>query len=484
MSRNTRRRNNMQATFKDYLVPIIGWVFILILIWSMIGGGNSETPTDTTGENRTPIEISFGDTTTEASIEYPGNVRETITGAAELFKGEMVVVKEGNVLLSTPEGNSINLNKIAEFKYLEDGSYALFSSDAWLTLTSDASISLPYANVSSPAGSIIALTQNEAASTVYVVSGSAKVTNLAGVSTLIVTGQKVSVARQDSRSEDVDLASEKTTIDSYFKGSDWFIENNGHVLLTQAIEKTTENPEETTNTDTTEESWSAGKYVSFDNLSDEMNTNKKSLNITGTVTSDIVGSITINNSQASISTATNTFALNGLTLRNGVNDLVIKIYDTNKNVLEKTVYTVYTTGGTAASNSTTPAATTNSSGGTTYQVDATEFSFTEPSVSGKFSTTASEITIRGATTAKGISKVQVNGFTLSSFNGSTWRYHAFERFETLEAGTNQYRIDYFGEDGNVVYTDYFTIVKKAASPAAPQPATESKTISNEATISS
>jgi hypothetical protein len=58
--------------------------------------------------------------------------------------------------------------------------------------------------------------------------------------------------------------------------------------------------------------------------------------------------------------------------------------------------------------------------------------------------------------------VEVNGFKLASFNWSTWRYHAFERFETLEAGTNQYRVDYYGVDGNVVYTDYYTIVKKAA----------------------
>jgi len=36
-----------------------------------------------------------------------------------------------------------------------------------------------YANIEAPAGSILSLTQNEAGSTVYVLAGSAKVTNLA-----------------------------------------------------------------------------------------------------------------------------------------------------------------------------------------------------------------------------------------------------------------------------------------------------------------
>lgn len=70
------------------------------------------------------------------------------------------------------------------------------------------------------------------------------------------------------------------------------------------------------------------------------------------------------------------------------------------------------------------------------------------------------MTIRGYTNSDQVASVQVNGFTLSSFNGSTWRYHAFERFGTLNEGTNQYKVDYIGANGAVLYTDYFTIVKK------------------------
>lgn len=442
-----------------------------------MSGGSSTSETPQTGENQTPITVSFGEVDSSASIEYSGNTKEEITGDSELFKGEKVIVKEGSVVLKTPQWSTITLNKIAELKYLEDGNYALFSSDAWFDLKSDTKVSMLYANVEAPAGTIIALTQNEAASTAYVISGSAKVTNLSGVSTLIIAGQKVSISSQNSRKDDIDLSTEKSSIDSYFKGSDWFLENNGHILLQEGIKETT-TPE-----DSQEEtiSGSTGKFVSFDNLSDEMSTGKSSLDLTGNIESDNISSITINNKQVSISSDKKTFSLGGLGLGSGVNDIVVKIYDGNKDIVEKKVYTVYSTGnGTSSQATSSTPTTTNPKGVTTYEVDATEFAFTQPSVSGKFSTTSGEVTIRGKTTADGISRVEVNGFKLSSFNGSTWRYHAFERFETLEEGTNQYKVDYFGENGQVVYTDYFTIVKKTATAT---PSTEEKTISGEASIS-
>jgi len=40
------------------------------------------------------------------------------------------------------------------------------------------------------------------------------------------SGAKISISRLNASNEDLDIVSEKSTIDSYFKGSDWFIENN------------------------------------------------------------------------------------------------------------------------------------------------------------------------------------------------------------------------------------------------------------------
>lgn len=457
MARNRYRNNSLKATIKDYLVPIIGWVLIIILLYSFFSWDSSEVNVSNENENRTPTDISFSSIDTQATIVYPWDTKEDINDSYSLFKGESIIVKEGSVILDTPNWNNIHLNKIAELKLEEDGSYSLYSSDAWFTLSNDADISMSYANISAPAGSIIALTQNEANSTIYVLSGSAKVTNLAGVNTLLIRGQKISVSRQDAANKDADLAGEKSSIDSYFKGSDWFIANNGHTILEQET-----NSWEETQTGSTSQEGASGTFVSFNELRDEMSTDKSSLDISGTILSDEVWSVTINNAQVSIA-ADRSFSLSGLNLNGAVSDIVVKIYNTNRDILEKKVYTVYSSARISSTSTTTTSSPVTGQWVTTYEVDATKFGFTEPSDTGKFSTTLDEITIRWYTSAEGITQVQVNGFVLSSFNGSTWRYHAFKRFETLEEGTNQYRVDYFWENGNIVYTDYYTIVKKTAT---------------------
>lgn len=90
-----------------------------------------------------------------------------------------------------------------------DGSFEFYSSDAWFDIKSDTKIALQYASVESPANSILSLTQNEAGSTIYVLAGSAKVSNLSGVSTSLVKGQKVSVSRLNAANKDLDLSAEK-----------------------------------------------------------------------------------------------------------------------------------------------------------------------------------------------------------------------------------------------------------------------------------
>ena len=88
------------------------------------------------------------------------------------------MVTEGSVKLALPDQSILHLNKIGELKYNLDGSFELYSSDAWFDLQSDSKISMRYASIESPAKSVLSLTQNEAGSTVYVLAGSAKVSNL------------------------------------------------------------------------------------------------------------------------------------------------------------------------------------------------------------------------------------------------------------------------------------------------------------------
>lgn len=486
MSRN-RNRNAMQNTFKDYLVPIVGWVILLILLFSIFWwDDNQETTNTETSENTNPVTVSFSSEWTEAFIMYPGDERKEIQQWASLYKGESVIVKEWIVDLAFWNNNKISLNKVAELKYNEDASLSLYSSDAWISLAENTEVAMRYLNIEAPSWSVLSLTQNEASSTIYVLDWSAKVTNLGWASTSMISWEKLSVARQFAADGEADLSWDKWNIDSYFKSSDWFIENDGITVLNNAA-TTQEESDEIDETGTWSLQWEVGVFLSFDTIRDEWNVDSALLDITGTVLSESVELITINWKQAEIS-VDKTFLAPGINTNLSVNDIVIKIYDSNRAVLDKNVITLYNwnpTWTTATPTNTTPvtnanqtASSTNSQWVTTFGVDATDFGFTLPSASWEFSTTAWEITIRWITTAENISKVEVNGFELASFNGSTWRYHAFERFETLESGTNQYKVDYYGPDNTIVYTDYYTIVKRDAVVEAPVTTTQEDTSEN------
>jgi len=485
MSRH-RNRNNFQNTLKDYIVPIIWGVILLLLIFRVLGGGWNTEVAVVEKENQTPVSIEFKWENTQATIEYPWDVKQSIDENASLYKWENILVTDGIVKLTFPNSSTVSLNKVAKFSYNEDGSFALYSSDAWLNIQEQTAITMKYARVIAQAWSIISLTQNEAWSTIYVLSGSAKVENIWWASTSLITWQKVSISRQFAADSDLDLSGEKWNIDSYFKGSDWFIENEWHLVIQKTLD--------TSASSTGSVSWEQWAYVSFKNLQDEMNIDSSSINVTGNIVSQEVWIVTINGNTVDIAND-RSFVLTNLATPNKVNDLVIKVYNWERSILEKNVITVYSSASSSSNatsaqstplstNTATTSTSTNSQWVTTYEVDGTDFWFTQPSVTGKFSTTASEITIRGITTAQWISKVEVNGFKLASFNGSTWRYHAFERFETLEEWTNQYKVDYYGDNGTVVYTDYYTIVKKSASPSTtPVEQTEEEIISDEASPS-
>ena len=483
----SRNRNAVQNTFKDYLVPIIAWVILLLLLFSILWWDDTQKSTNTKiSENTNPVNISFSSEWTEAFIMYPGDERKEIQQWAALYKGESVIVKEWIVDLTFWNNNKISLNKIAELKYNEDASLSLYSSDAWITLAENTKVAMRYLNMEAPAWSVLSLTQNEASSTVYVLKWSAKVTNLGWTSTSMISWEKLSVARQFAADGEADLSWDKWNIDSYFKSSDWFIENDGITVLNNASTTDAE-ALEIDETGTWSLQWEVGVFLSFDTIKDEWNVDSASLDITGTVLSESVELITINGKQAEIS-VDKTFLASWINTNLNVNDIVIKIYDSDRAILDKKVITLYNwnpTWTTTTQTNTAPVinttrtnSNTNSQWVTTFWVDATDFGFTLPSSSWEFSTTAWEITIRGITTAENISKVKVNGFELASFNGSTWRYHAFERFETLESGTNQYKIDYYGPDNTIVYTDYYTIVKRDAVAESPAINTQVDTSEN------
>jgi len=65
----TRRRNPVTKNIKDYLVPIIGGILMLILLVSIFTGDS--TPTNNQSENQQGIGVMMDTSNTESFVIYP-----------------------------------------------------------------------------------------------------------------------------------------------------------------------------------------------------------------------------------------------------------------------------------------------------------------------------------------------------------------------------------------------------------------------------
>ena len=70
------------------------------------------------------------------------------------------------------------------------------------------------------------------------------------------------------------------------------------------------------------------------------------------------------------------------------------------------------------------------------------------------------ITIRWIVSNKDVVNILVNNYSLKSYNGSTWRYHAFINQNTLKEWANSYTIQYLDKNSRVIYKEYYSIYKE------------------------
>ncbi len=461
MSRR-HQQNNLQKVLKEYMVPLIALWFFIILIFAFFWW-SEETSLENTieNENRVGMDIQLATPSTEAYVVYPGENRQLIDESTLLYKGEKILVKEWSVSTSLASVGTIALSKLAEFSYEESGDFSTFSWESWIDSIGDMSVMMRYAHVQIGPDTHVSLSQNEVGSSVYLLSGFAEVKNLAGVSTLLAPGQKITISTLDASKEDIDLSIQREDIDEFFLSSNWFISNNGAQYL--------DNNDAETESDTpVVTQWNTLGLISFDNLIDESVVSAAQIDITGSYDPS-VAKILVNGVAAELNNETNAFVFSDVATSNRENDLIFKVYNLSDDLLSKTVYTLYYEWATATS-AWWAFSVTN------YAVDASNFTFTAPSSSNVYTTTEAFITIKWQVLDKNIASVSVNDYTLRSYNGSTWRYHASVDNNNFKTWTNVYVVKYFDASGTLVYQNNYTLVKKAPSGAAK----ETETISDEA----
>lgn len=446
---NNRKKNSLSKTFKDYLVPIVGFFLIILIVYSFFSGDSSNTDSSVT-ENRLGAELTLNGTNPEVYIIYTGENQEQITTSQEIFKGEKVIVKEGGAKIKTLNQIEISIDRLGEFKLNEDWSFALYSSNIWVNSPVSSIVNLRYASAKITENSIVSFTQNEVASTIYVLQGNAEVSNLLGNSTLIGKWQKITISRSDAN-EDIDLMSTKENLDSFFLASEWFIKNNGEVLL-QSNEEMASGTGETSTGSTTLVS-PGTSIISFLNVKDEDNVTTDSIALEGKINTDEVFIISANDISAEIDTEEKTFTIPAVSTREKENDIIIKVYNESREIIEKSVLTLYNAGSTTVE-ANTPFTVEN------YSLDATEFQFISPKQN-PYTTTEGVVMIEWRVPVWVVQKILVNGYQLQKFPqyGTYWSYFANQEFWNLKEWLNIYKVEYYDRNGSILHSNAFTIVK-------------------------
>lgn len=447
-----RRWNSILDNLKDYIVPIVWLILIIVLIYSFFGWWETEPSKNT--ENKIWLNVSLDSSTSKWKITFSAGKEKEVDVTSSLYKWDKLTIENWNMSI-WDDNLSIRLNKLWEIKYLEDASFKLFSWKAWINTQKAVKIWMKYANLSIQKNSHISLSQNEVSSTIYVISWVVEVSNLKWKSTVLSAKQRLEIGMLDASNEEIDLKTKIEALDDTFVKWDWFILNNwdNYMLETSTWklkwEKNSEKKSVSKNFST------ANNILIFDNLSDEVNVSSSSINIAWNYTDESISKIIVNWKLAKLNKDKKTFEFDKIDVSSKENNLVFKVYDDANDLLSKFVYTVYFDWGTSTNTNTWWWAFKVD----TFSVDWTQFTFTSPSSNPTFTTYENHVEIRWKVLAKWIDRVTVNDYLLKSFNWSTWRYHAMTSFDNLAEWTNRYEVKYY-TDWKLVYTNYYTIIKK------------------------
>lgn len=472
---NTRRNKKIVRSLKDYIAPIVGGLLLVFLLYSVFSWSDEATPTPGV---KTPITIDLNPENTEAYIEYSGGKKTKIeNGWADIYPGEKLSLSNaGSAKMTISPENTIHLNKLGSMLYESENTFSLYGADAFVKTSLPSIFHLRYMTVDVMGeNQVFNLTQNEVASTIYVLNGSVEVKNTAGVGIIVAKWEKLSILKNDANKKDVDLNGEKELIDDYIKTDEWYVLNAWDTYL---------NTVETTATGTISGTWTetltgsvalAGSVVAFDIL-DESDSDKEFIDISGKLLDTFAYKVEINGQTADVNSADRTFLAKGVKLTGRVNDIVYRVFDEGNKLLDKWVITVYYSKGISPTE--TPA---SLAGVENYSLSKSPLYTIISPKSNPYITTENNVRIEGAVPARTVEKIVINDFQLQKFPkyGTYWYYFANEEFGNLKEGLNIYKIQYFGADNKIIFENTFTIVKEApkavVTPVVETPTSEVQT---------
>ena len=452
MTRN--RHSDYSKNITDYIIPIVGVVLVLIIIYNFAFGGKSQKEIyNENVQTENGIDVSLDSETTEAYIVYPWDYKKKIDGTTDINIWEKIYVKQWAVKLRLKDSKWIlHLNERWELKFNGHNDFSLYSSDLWVDSNVPLKLQLKFLTINTTDKSVVSVTQNDVASTVYVLDGVVTAKNLALKEASIWKSQKLTLLRNEATKEDIDLAGKKELITDYIKTDDWFIKNKGLDYLNGENSWTGSTDDEESTT--VSSNWGLIEITSHD---DEWEVTENSIKIEWRVLSEMVAKIIVNGVSGDIDFEKQTFEVSGVSVPDTENDVVYKVYDDGQELLEKWVLTLYYERG----------ITNNGLDVENIPLSASPlYKFISPK-DNPYTTSKEVIMIEWSVPSRTIAKITVNGFILRKFPayGSYWKYFANKKYWNLKEWLNIYKVEYFWAKGESIYTNAFTIIYKQEEPS-------------------
>ncbi len=470
------RKNNNIKNIKDYIVPIVTFLIIFILIYvafSWWDNSDNKTLTEQGTKNQSWIDIIFWTNDTKAEIINNDNKKNTIKLWDKINIWESIIVQSWNISFNIPEKADFSLNTNWKITLISNSEIELESNALWIETINNQKITTKYATINLWKKTISNIEQNEISTTVYLLKGTAEVKTINWKSIFLAPWKKISISNEDVLKDDLDLNLLKEDFDAFFKISDWFLQNNWSVYIeSESLDENNDSDSWTWEIKEEKTHSNSSGLLNFDNIYDEWSVELSKTNLSWKFVDDRISQITINWKKAVVNIENKTFNLVWFDTSKKVNNLAIKIYDEEDNLLNKYLYTVYYSWWNKKDDLNVWFAKINYK---PFPVDLSDFIISIPSVKNG-ETFSSKNTFFGTVKNPDVKSVTINGHRLRTFNWRTFRYHAYERFWTLWVWVNNYEIKYFWADGKLILKKYVTINKKSAKKI------ETKKISEEAKI--
>ena len=227
---NRRWSSRIQKSLKDYLAPIVIIAVFSLLLLNYLFSSPSEVKSPIWDNSF--LTANLVDDASKAQIIYTKwDPADFLTWENKVYKTEKIKVSSWNVSIKLPnDWWLMTLDKLWDLRYIDTNSFILFSSNLWVQAKSKLSIDLKYLKVSSSSEAVYSLSQNDVASSIYVLDWVVEVKALNDTSTVLQKWEKMIVLR-DFWNWKLDVSTLKQPIDDYIKNEDWFVKNNWAFFL-------------------------------------------------------------------------------------------------------------------------------------------------------------------------------------------------------------------------------------------------------------